>query len=650
MPGKTQRAVKWLLGCAVASATASASAQIVPSDDAYVVDQAIELIASGAAGNPPGVAANDQGLDGSVSFACKVLEPPSHGELFLQGNGNFRYVPQPNFHGTDQFIYCVALPDTSTTLIDSSQQWRYLNPQNGRNPTVDDPDFDQTWFTPLYIDNSWAIGSGLMGYGTLGDVQPDTDIRRPTSGERKTAYFRTTFSIDQSLRGTIKMRIKRDDAAIIYLDGTEIARSHESGALLVARMPDDYLLYVEPDSSAWTDGDEETAIRTITIPNVSLESGEHLIAVSVHNTLNGSGAFSSSDLGFEMVSLSLEPEPTAGVEITVAEQSLTPVIEADAYLVAGDREFSSLGAWGRSPLENDGLLNAGGMPFGADLAVTVLNPSNEGTLTQVDPSNGHFSYQPVDGFRGVVRLNYQVTVTGMASAPAPILLVVVDPADLPPPLMTAVAGTPVWFEWELPTDLLFSTAKPPLNGELAWETLNRPPLRYTPDEGFNGEDCATALVTSDVGSGELLLRLSSLTPHQAWLSTSFDPQDLDNDAVSGFAADPDGDQFSNIEEYVFGTDPARPDGFGESRLSLGGIPANLQSQFSLPDIIPEDVIVEFQLSTDLSPGSWETRSTRYPGESNWVGPTGLTSSSDPSLPPAQGRVGFYRLRYSILPN
>ena len=47
---------------------------------------------------------NDSDVDGDTLFA-DLLEGPSHGELTLNPNGTFQYIPDPNFNGTDTFTY-----------------------------------------------------------------------------------------------------------------------------------------------------------------------------------------------------------------------------------------------------------------------------------------------------------------------------------------------------------------------------------------------------------------------------------------------------------------------------------------------------------------------------------------------------------------
>ena len=53
---------------------------------------------------PAGVLANDTDANGDALVAS-VLEPPAHGELNLDADGGFIYVPEPGYAGLDRFLY-----------------------------------------------------------------------------------------------------------------------------------------------------------------------------------------------------------------------------------------------------------------------------------------------------------------------------------------------------------------------------------------------------------------------------------------------------------------------------------------------------------------------------------------------------------------
>src|SRR5262249_51056643 len=54
--------------------------------------------------NAPGVLANDTAVDGDA-LAAKLVSGPAHGTLTLNPDGSFRYLPGPNYNGSDGFTY-----------------------------------------------------------------------------------------------------------------------------------------------------------------------------------------------------------------------------------------------------------------------------------------------------------------------------------------------------------------------------------------------------------------------------------------------------------------------------------------------------------------------------------------------------------------
>ena len=71
----------------------------VANDDHYVVDEDGTLFVGGA-----GVLSNDSDAEGDT-LTASVVQPPSNGELGLNPNGTFIYVPHEDFFGIDTFTY-----------------------------------------------------------------------------------------------------------------------------------------------------------------------------------------------------------------------------------------------------------------------------------------------------------------------------------------------------------------------------------------------------------------------------------------------------------------------------------------------------------------------------------------------------------------
>ena len=109
----------------------------------------------------------------------------------------------------------------------------------------------------------------------------------PDSGDKyPTTYFRKTFNVaNVSAYQTLRVRLKRDDGAIVYLNGQEIARSNMPGGTVNY---DDY-------ASSAIGGGEETTFFEFEVDISLLKTGENLLAVELHQ-----GNASSSDLTFDL--------------------------------------------------------------------------------------------------------------------------------------------------------------------------------------------------------------------------------------------------------------------------------------------------------------------------------------------------------------
>src|SRR5204862_346641 len=82
-------------------------------DDSYTTAEDTTLTIA-----PPGVLANDSDVDGDALSAV-LVSPPSHGNLTLNTNGSFSYVPAANYNGPDSFTYKAndGVADSGTATV-----------------------------------------------------------------------------------------------------------------------------------------------------------------------------------------------------------------------------------------------------------------------------------------------------------------------------------------------------------------------------------------------------------------------------------------------------------------------------------------------------------------------------------------------------
>lgn len=187
-----------------------------------------------------------------------------------------------------------AAVDASDTLIPKGAQWKYLD--DGSNQGT-------AWRGPLFEDGGWASGPGELGFGDRPANPEATLINNHNGGastESLTWYFRHTFNVDDPGQYSgFEIELRRDDGAVVYLNGNEIFRSH---------MPAGTISYATPASSPAVGGSDETSyFKSHALCN-TLEAGENVLAVEVHQ--NNAG---SSDISFDLALKGTNPtEVTRG--------------------------------------------------------------------------------------------------------------------------------------------------------------------------------------------------------------------------------------------------------------------------------------------------------------------------------------------------
>ncbi len=186
---------------------------------------------------------------------------------------------------------CDDQPGARTTLVANTSTWRYLHPTDGVDPAKKDPDFQTTFMQPDFDDTAWKSGADKPGpHGGFGYGEADftgVDLGKPKNRDhRKTAYLRHRFATNDPM-GRLVLKLQRDDAVIVYLDGKQVVRDNIVG-------PEAYDL----GATRTTSGDDETFVETYQLA-AELAPGKHLLAIALHNRSGG-----SSDLRVAEISLS----------------------------------------------------------------------------------------------------------------------------------------------------------------------------------------------------------------------------------------------------------------------------------------------------------------------------------------------------------
>jgi hypothetical protein len=151
------------------------------------------------------------------------------------------------------------------TVLPFGSTWRYL---------ATGGDQGTAWRAAAYDDSAWATGVGDLGFKN----KNATTI--PATNGRNNYYFRTTFTVPSGAPVTaVTLDLLRDDGAVVYLNGVEVARSN---------MPSGAVTFTTKASTSLGGADETTPV-TLALPAGSVVTGANSLAVEVHQRGNSPG-------------------------------------------------------------------------------------------------------------------------------------------------------------------------------------------------------------------------------------------------------------------------------------------------------------------------------------------------------------------------
>ena len=152
--------------------------------------------------------------------------------------------------------------DPSTPLLPAGSDWSYWDGRAGPG---------EGWTATDFPDEAWAVGAGPLGYGGLERTAVDPGGQE--LARRVTTWFRGRFEVESVCAvEQLRLRLLRDDGAIVYLNGAEILRSNMTRGEVT---PDTRAasVIVEHADGRWLD--------TWLDPWL-LQAGENVLAVEVH--------------------------------------------------------------------------------------------------------------------------------------------------------------------------------------------------------------------------------------------------------------------------------------------------------------------------------------------------------------------------------
>jgi hypothetical protein len=644
-------------------------------NDSYTLSQGETLVADG--NGTPGVLENDLFLPNLSPAGAWVKQRPQNGSLILNENGTFSYQPQPNFSGTDAFSYRASLGNP-LTVLSSRTNWRAFSPLDGRPPALDTPGFDDAWNTLSFnVPRSWVRARGLTGYGMFGDsnngngiisggIPPETNLGLPMSGRRYTAYMRTVFSVGESGTYRISAALRRDDGVIAYLNGKELFRSFEPGALTAKTAPGAYFLMVEGSNLSYAFGPGETAQNMIDVDGVELSEGEHCFAMSIHNAqaTNQQNAAASSDLGVQLDTLQLTRTEQAEVSIEVLPSKGTVTGEPDWFSMQPDTVLNTASR-DRSLYSNDGLLDDSGVPYLEILELQIDDSLAEGTIVDSDSQTGNFQFEPTADFEGMTSLTYRVRTESGLSDPIDLFIWVSssDPSTESAQHSISV-GSSQQSNLLLPIPSSIPAARivtQPETGTVAvanirgaspgWYAIYSAPANttYLPRTGPNQFVVEFLPIANNPTWVRLPVQINLISPMQSWRTRTFNQAQLADTSISGALSDPDRDHYSNLMEYIFNSNPLDSSSQPSAPLTIA-ITDSDAIVTTFQRNLPTDTMCELQIRGGGDP-DWITIGANY-GHPNTAFQTGWFTNlgrGNQSTLPRDRATAIYRYRFSLYP-
>ncbi len=172
-----------------------------------------------------------------------------------------------------------ASTPASSVLVASNANWRFNDQTN---------DLGTAWRALAFDDSSWSNGVAELGFG---DGDEATLI---ASNLQSTTYFRRTFIVaDPTAFANVSVRLLRDDAGVVFINGNEVLRS--------PNLPAAPSIITNRQLATATG---EDSIDTATVSATNLVAGNNIVAVEIHQQ-----ALNSSDISF---ALSLTGNPAPG--------------------------------------------------------------------------------------------------------------------------------------------------------------------------------------------------------------------------------------------------------------------------------------------------------------------------------------------------
>jgi hypothetical protein len=206
---------------------------------------------------------------GHVASGYELVISNTGGAIYYTTDGSDPRLPGGQINPAATLINGAQV---ETALVPGASEWRYLD---------DGTDLGTAWRVLAFDDSTWAIGAGPLGFGGITNFPVLGTYINPS--HFLTNYFRRIVSVDNvALLTTAEIEVMADAGAVVYLNGTEIARDNMTANTIAFNTP------------ASTDGNEGI-FDTFHFDPALFVDGDNIIAVELHNS-----ATTSTDMAMDV--------------------------------------------------------------------------------------------------------------------------------------------------------------------------------------------------------------------------------------------------------------------------------------------------------------------------------------------------------------
>ncbi|MFT5108786.1 MAG: hypothetical protein ACI9UA_004430, partial [Pseudoalteromonas tetraodonis] len=474
-------------------------------------------------------------------FSPAITSGP--GTVYITTDGSDPRMPGG---GVNPEAQALSGAEITATLVAKEQLWKFLD---------DGSDQGAAWRGTGFDDDAWEEGVAELGYGdgVAGAEGTKVGFGSVAGDKFVTTYFRKQFNVTDAASATgLTLGLRRDDGAVVYINGTEVWRSGmpTAGAITYTTLA--------TNSAGGTD--ETVFHQKGDVSPGLLRDGANTIAVEVHQNM-----VTSSDISFDLELHATKPSDPSQFSLSASTLVNARVLQGAEwspvnsvrYVIGEPADASNLvvNEFSYRPASPSAVEDPGGIYSRTDLEFVELQ-NISGDIVHLD------------GVRFTEGIDFafsEAAVFGLAPGES---LLVVESRDAFLARYPGVAADRIAGEYRgnlnndgerlqilaaddsVIRDFTFNDKSPwPEAADGDGYTLELIDPDSNPDHAIATNWRASRGVHG-TPAGELL-PLDFL----GWQSWNFSASELADPTVSDPGADPDGDGLSNFAEFALGTAP-----------------------------------------------------------------------------------------------